>query len=143
MAVVSPLAEYKLVFWGINQSVKQAIGIDFFSKTMYLEDRTVRLQLWVLYIEVVHDKCACLDDKNETTPIERELVLQNSLAMGIGNKDKVLREETGNNVSKKTKQSQNQKQQKKQFKRRTILIQKKMHGLLTVGFSEDDFDKDI
>lgn len=23
------------------------IGIDFLSKTMYLEDRTVRLQLWV------------------------------------------------------------------------------------------------
>lgn len=26
--------------------VKATIGIDFLSKTMYLEDRTVRLQLW-------------------------------------------------------------------------------------------------
>lgn len=25
---------------------KATIGIDFLSKTMYLEDRTVRLQLW-------------------------------------------------------------------------------------------------
>ncbi|KAK4483615.1 hypothetical protein RD792_010814 [Penstemon davidsonii] len=43
MAVVSPLAKYKLVFLG-DQSA--TIGIDFLSKTMYLEDRTVRLQLW-------------------------------------------------------------------------------------------------
>ena len=26
--------------------MKATIGIDFLSKTMYLEDRTVRLQLW-------------------------------------------------------------------------------------------------
>jgi hypothetical protein len=26
--------------------VQPTIGIDFLSKTMYLEDRTVRLQLW-------------------------------------------------------------------------------------------------
>ncbi|KAL8151881.1 hypothetical protein V2J09_021689 [Rumex salicifolius] len=63
MAVVSPLAKYKLVFLG-DQSVgktsiitrfmydkfdsnyQPTIGIDFLSKTMYLEDRTVRLQLW-------------------------------------------------------------------------------------------------
>ncbi|KAG6386693.1 hypothetical protein SASPL_151865 [Salvia splendens] len=63
MAVVSPLAKYKLVFIG-DQSVgktsiitrfmydkfdttyQATIGIDFLSKTMYLEDRTVRLQLW-------------------------------------------------------------------------------------------------
>ncbi|KAK2980253.1 hypothetical protein RJ640_008921 [Escallonia rubra] len=63
MAVVSPLAKYKLVFLG-DQSVgktsiitrfmydkfdttyQATIGIDFLSKTMYLEDRTVRLQLW-------------------------------------------------------------------------------------------------
>ncbi|KAG6397497.1 hypothetical protein SASPL_143665 [Salvia splendens] len=62
-AVVSPLAKYKLVFLG-DQSVgktsiitrfmydkfdttyQATIGIDFLSKTMYLEDRTVRLQLW-------------------------------------------------------------------------------------------------
>ncbi|CAI9780929.1 unnamed protein product [Fraxinus pennsylvanica] len=63
MVVVSPLAKYKLVFLG-DQSVgktsiitrfmydkfdttyQATIGIDFLSKTMYLEDRTVRLQLW-------------------------------------------------------------------------------------------------
>ena len=26
--------------------IKATIGIDFLSKTMYLEDRTIRLQLW-------------------------------------------------------------------------------------------------
>ncbi|KAM3685624.1 hypothetical protein ACJW31_11G132800 [Castanea mollissima] len=41
MAPVSALAKYKLVFLG-----DQSISIDFLSKTMYLEDRTVRLQLW-------------------------------------------------------------------------------------------------
>ncbi|CAI8598218.1 unnamed protein product [Vicia faba] len=63
MATVSALAKYKLVFLG-DQSVgktsiitrfmydkfdntyQATIGIDFLSKTMYLEDRTVRLQLW-------------------------------------------------------------------------------------------------
>ncbi|KAL7104386.1 hypothetical protein ACP275_08G241300 [Erythranthe tilingii] len=61
--VVSPLTKYKLVFLG-DQSVgktsiitrfmydkfdttyQATIGIDFLSKTMYLEDRTIRLQLW-------------------------------------------------------------------------------------------------
>jgi len=60
---VNPLAKYKLVFLG-DQSVgktsiitrfmydtfdstyQATIGIDFLSKTMYLEDRTVMLQLW-------------------------------------------------------------------------------------------------
>ena len=58
-----PKAKYKLVFLGdqgvgktciINRFVydsfdknyQATIGIDFLSKTMYLEDRTVRLQLW-------------------------------------------------------------------------------------------------
>ncbi|KAG7033618.1 Ras-related protein RABH1b [Cucurbita argyrosperma subsp. argyrosperma] len=72
MAPTSALAKYKLVFLG-DQSVgktsiitrfmydkfdntyqmffsmhqlEATIGIDFLSKTMYLEDRTVRLQLW-------------------------------------------------------------------------------------------------
>merc|ERR1712010_294011 len=62
-ATVQPMAKYKLVFLG-DQSVgktsiitrfmydkfdstyQATIGIDFLSKTMYLEDRTVRLQLW-------------------------------------------------------------------------------------------------
>eukprot|EP00871_Galdieria_phlegrea_P000827 jgi/Galph1/1745/GphlegSOOS_G408.1 len=60
---ITPLTKYKLVFLG-DQSVgktsiitrfmydkfdanyQATIGIDFLSKTMYLEDRTVRLQLW-------------------------------------------------------------------------------------------------
>jgi Ras-related protein Rab-6A len=59
----NPLRKFKLVFLG-EQSVGKTslitrfmydnfdaqyaatIGIDFLSKTMYLEDRTVRLQLW-------------------------------------------------------------------------------------------------
>ena len=39
-----------LVFFSLSLSLAYAsqatIGIDFLSKTMYLEDRTVRLQLW-------------------------------------------------------------------------------------------------
>ena len=60
---LAPLAKYKLVFLG-DQSVgktsiitrfmydnfdrhyQATIGIDFLSKTMYLDDRVVRLQLW-------------------------------------------------------------------------------------------------
>lgn len=30
----------------LPQCLQATIGIDFLSKTMYLEDRTVRLQLW-------------------------------------------------------------------------------------------------
>eukprot|EP01062_Namystynia_karyoxenos_P055869 TRINITY_DN46877_c0_g1_i1.p2 TRINITY_DN46877_c0_g1~~TRINITY_DN46877_c0_g1_i1.p2 ORF type:complete len:260 (+),score=49.24 TRINITY_DN46877_c0_g1_i1:87-782(+) len=62
-AGVSPLAKYKLVFLGdthvgktsiitrfmydtFDKQYQATIGIDFLSKTMYLEDRTVRLQLW-------------------------------------------------------------------------------------------------
>ena len=60
---VSPMQKYKLVFLGdvyvgktsiINRfmyetfdvNYQATIGIDFLSKTMYLDDRTVRLQLW-------------------------------------------------------------------------------------------------
>merc|ERR1712153_232319 len=63
MAQIAPLAKYKLVFLGdqgvgktciinrfvydsFDNSYQATIGIDFLSKTMYLEDRTVRLQLW-------------------------------------------------------------------------------------------------
>jgi GTPase SAR1 family protein len=59
----NPLAKYKLVFLGdqavgktsiitrfmydtFDSTYQATIGIDFLSKTMYLEDRTVRLQLW-------------------------------------------------------------------------------------------------
>jgi len=60
---IAPLAKYKLVFLGdqsvgktsiitrfmydqFDKAYQATIGIDFLSKTMYLEDRTVRLQLW-------------------------------------------------------------------------------------------------
>merc|ERR1719222_1744481 len=60
---VSGLNKYKLVFLGeqsvgktslitrfmydsFDNTYQATIGIDFLSKTMYLEDRTVRLQLW-------------------------------------------------------------------------------------------------
>ena len=60
---MTPLEKYKLVFLGdpgvgktsiitrfmydtFDSSYQATIGIDFLSKTMYLDDRTVRLQLW-------------------------------------------------------------------------------------------------
>ncbi|TFJ83823.1 hypothetical protein NSK_004925 [Nannochloropsis salina CCMP1776] len=60
---IPSLAKYKLVFLGdqgvgktsiitrfmydtFEKNYQATIGIDFLSKTMYLEDRTVRLQLW-------------------------------------------------------------------------------------------------
>ena len=62
-AAVIPRSKYKLVFLGdeavgktsiitrfmydtFDTTYKVTIGIDFVSKTMYLEDRIVRLQLW-------------------------------------------------------------------------------------------------
>ncbi|ESN92338.1 hypothetical protein HELRODRAFT_194286 [Helobdella robusta] len=59
----NPLRKFKLVFLGeqsvgktslitrfmydsFDNSYQATIGIDFLSKTMYLEDRTIRLQLW-------------------------------------------------------------------------------------------------
>ncbi|KAK8479581.1 hypothetical protein V6N13_093406 [Hibiscus sabdariffa] len=81
MAPVSALTKYKLVFLG-DQSVgktsiisrfmydkfdnnyQATIGIDFLSKTMYLEDRTVRLQLCVdsgsLYVYSYTPPRSCL-----------------------------------------------------------------------------------
>ncbi len=35
-----------IFFFFFSFSLQATIGIDFLSKTMYLEDRTVRLQLW-------------------------------------------------------------------------------------------------
>ncbi|KMZ69240.1 Ras-related protein RABH1d [Zostera marina] len=63
MSIVSVLAKFKLVFLGdvsvgktsiitrfmydkFDTTYQATIGIDFLSKTMYLEDKTVRLQLW-------------------------------------------------------------------------------------------------
>ena len=60
---LAPLSKYKCVFLGdqgtgktsiiksfmygsFDQSYQATIGIDFLSKTMYLDDRTVRLQIW-------------------------------------------------------------------------------------------------
>ncbi|KAF1919733.1 ras family-domain-containing protein [Ampelomyces quisqualis] len=62
-AYSNPLKKFKLVFLGeqsvgktslitrfmydsFDNTYQATIGIDFLSKTMYLEDRTVRLQLW-------------------------------------------------------------------------------------------------
>lgn len=59
----NPLKKFKLVFLGeqsvgktslitrfmydtFDNTYQATIGIDFLSKTMYLDDRTVRLQLW-------------------------------------------------------------------------------------------------
>ncbi|KAF2863771.1 hypothetical protein K470DRAFT_254665 [Piedraia hortae CBS 480.64] len=63
MSYTHPLKKFKLVFLGeqsvgktslitrfmydsFDSTYQATIGIDFLSKTMYLEDRTVRLQLW-------------------------------------------------------------------------------------------------
>merc|ERR1739841_448978 len=62
-AMSGSLAKYKLVFLGdqsvgktsiitrfmydtFDQAYQATIGIDFLSKTLYMDDRTVRLQLW-------------------------------------------------------------------------------------------------
>lgn len=62
-AAVAPLSKYKVVFIGdsgagktsliknfiygtFDSSHNATIGIDFMAKTMYLDDRTVRLQIW-------------------------------------------------------------------------------------------------
>lgn len=39
-------AVQQVVSYDDSSRVQATIGIDFLSKTMYLEDRTVRLQLW-------------------------------------------------------------------------------------------------
>ena len=38
----------RFVYDSFDRNYQATIGIDFLSKTMYLEDRTVRLQLWTL-----------------------------------------------------------------------------------------------
>jgi Ras-related protein Rab-6A len=59
----APLSKYKVVFLGdqgtgktsiiksfmygsFDQNYQATIGIDFLSKTLYLDDRTIRLQIW-------------------------------------------------------------------------------------------------
>jgi hypothetical protein len=40
------LFECRFMYDTFDNTYQATIGIDFLSKTMYLEDRTVRLQLW-------------------------------------------------------------------------------------------------
>ena len=44
--LLAPLLKPKLFLLVFPRETQATIGIDFLSKTMYLEDRTVRLQLW-------------------------------------------------------------------------------------------------
>ena len=37
---------FRFMYDSFDNTYQATIGIDFLSKTMYLEDRTVRLQLW-------------------------------------------------------------------------------------------------
>jgi len=43
-----------------DNTYQATIGIDFLSKTMYLEDRTVRLQLWDTAGQVKNITALCL-----------------------------------------------------------------------------------
>lgn len=43
-----------------DNTYQATIGIDFLSKTMYLEDRTVRLQLWDTAGQVCAYMCSAL-----------------------------------------------------------------------------------
>ena len=45
-AELSPLTILRFMYDTFDNTYQATIGIDFLSKTMYLEDRTVRLQLW-------------------------------------------------------------------------------------------------
>ena len=73
---LAPLSKYKVVFLGdqgtgktsiiksfmygsFDQSYQATIGIDFLSKTMYLDDRTVRLQIW----DSAGQECVLLFDR--------------------------------------------------------------------------------
>lgn len=46
-----------------DNTYQATIGIDFLSKTMYLEDRTVRLQLWDTAGQVSHHFYLRIDSK--------------------------------------------------------------------------------
>ncbi|XP_004307271.1 PREDICTED: probable purine permease 11-like [Fragaria vesca subsp. vesca] len=115
MAPVSALAKYKLVFLG-DQSVgktsiitrfmydkfdntyQATIGIDFLSKTMYLEDRTVRLQLWdtagqerfrSLIPSYIRDSSVAVivydvANSQEAIPSKNEIVMDPTLLIKLG-----------------------------------------------------------
>ena len=40
------IVKFRFMYDSFDNTYQATIGIDFLSKTMYLEDRTVRLQLW-------------------------------------------------------------------------------------------------
>jgi len=83
---VIPRSKYKLVFLGdeavgktsiitrfmydtFDTTYKVTIGIDFVSKTMYLEDRIVRLQLWS--DSTVFEQWEMLSARNESVSEEK------------------------------------------------------------------------
>lgn len=57
---------YSFMYDTFDNTYQATIGIDFLSKTMYLEDRTVRLQLWDTAGQVIrHDiELAAVSDRN-------------------------------------------------------------------------------
>lgn len=55
-----------------DNTYQATIGIDFLSKTMYLEDRTVRLQLW--------DTAGQVSVTKRLTPKETSLLLISQIA---------------------------------------------------------------
>lgn len=46
MTLLTQLTKYRCSGLRIDLTMQATIGIDFLSKTIYLEDRTIRLQLW-------------------------------------------------------------------------------------------------
>lgn len=54
LKIVSTSFECRFMYDTFDNTYQATIGIDFLSKTMYLEDRTVRLQLWDTAGQVEH-----------------------------------------------------------------------------------------
>ena len=83
-ASASHALKYKLVFLGeqavgktsiitrfmydtFDTNYQATIGIDFLSKTMYLDERTVRLQLWDTAGQVcLYFVCACMHRRSDS-----------------------------------------------------------------------------